>query len=104
MQEQGATTAGNGSRQLIEASKQVAHDASNLGDSLNELAGRARESVATMLHERPYVVLGAAAAIGYLVAGGMASRLTRVAIGLGGRMLVQRAIGQMTANVEGENF
>jgi len=96
MQEQGSASS-NGSRHLMEAGKQVANDASNLGDSLGELAGRARESVVTLMEERPYLMLIGAAAAGYLIAGGLASRFTRAALGIGGRMLVQRAVGQVMA-------
>ncbi len=96
MQEQGATR-GNGSRQIVEAGKQVAHDAETLGESLNELAGKARESVSTLMQERPYLTVAAAVGIGYLIAGGFASRLTRLALGIGGKMVMQRAVAQVLA-------
>jgi hypothetical protein len=96
MQDQGSMS-DNGSRPLFEAGKQVAHDAGHLGDSIGELAERAKDSLVELMEERPYLVLIGAAAAGYLIAGGLASRFTRLALGVGGRMLAQRAMGQIVS-------
>jgi hypothetical protein len=104
MQDQ-ATGRVNGSRQIVEAGKQVAQDAETLGGSVNVLVDRARESVTGFMVERPYVTVAAAVGIGYLLAGGFASRLTRLALGIGGRLVMQRAVAQVLAGVgEEESF
>ena len=44
------------------------------------------------VRERPHVVLGAAAGIGFVLGGGLASRLGGVIVSIGGRLLVNRLL------------
>jgi len=80
-QEQGADAMGA-------VGQRVREDARQLVSSVNELSSHARASLDEMIEKRPYATLGVAFAAGYVLAGGLSSRLTRLAVVLGGRYLI----------------
>jgi len=71
-----------------------------LGDvtsSLNDLY-RAADAFATEhARERPYVLLGVAAGIGFILGGGLASRVGGALLGVGTRMATSRLLEELTA-------
>lgn len=82
-----------------EASGRVRDDARQLASSVNELTTRARDAIDTMLEERPYIVIGAAFAVGYVLAGGLRSKLTGLLVTLGGRYLINNMSAQLLSGV-----
>lgn len=79
--------------------QRVRDDARQLMTSVNELSSQARATLDEMIEKRPYATLGAAFAAGYVLAGGLSSRLTRVAVLLAGRYLVNTLGSEMLENI-----
>jgi len=52
------------------------------------------------IEERPYAVIGAAAALGFVLGGGLTSRIGGVLATVGSRTLLSRFLGGMTASSE----
>lgn len=80
-------------------SQRVREDARQLMSSVNEFSTHARATLDEMIEKRPYATMGAAFAAGYVLAGGLSSRLTRVAVLLAGRYLVNTFGSEMLENV-----
>jgi ElaB/YqjD/DUF883 family membrane-anchored ribosome-binding protein len=58
---------------------------------------RAADAFATeQARERPYVFLGVAAGIGFVLGGGLASRLGSTLLGVGSRLAVSRVLEELT--------
>lgn len=75
----------------------VRHDAEALADSVQEAAGQIENAVAVQMRERPWTTIALAAGAGFVIGGGLATRLTRLMIGVGGRMLVAMMIQELGA-------
>jgi len=72
------------------AIKEAAIDAAS---SVNSLYHASHSLLERQAKERPYVVLGAAAGIGFILGGGLASRLAGILLAAGGRMLASQLVG-----------
>jgi len=69
---------------------------SSLGDLY-----RAADAFATeQARERPYVFLGVAAGIGFVLGGGLASRLGSTMLGVGSRLAVSRVLEEITTTAK----
>lgn len=77
---------------LLQQGRRLADDAMTLLDDTTRTANTARAWALNMVETRPYVSLAAAAVVGYVVAGGLTTRLTRLAAVTGGRMLGARLV------------
>ena len=65
--------------------------------SVNDLY-RAADAFATEhARERPYVLLGVAAGVGFVLGGGLASRLGSALLGVGSRLIAGRLVEELTA-------
>jgi len=82
---------------LSESSRQVVEDLRTLGASVGQLAQEARNSLQTMAEERPYAAIAVVAGFGFLIAGGLGTRVTASLLGIGGRMLVRSVIAGVGA-------
>jgi hypothetical protein len=56
------------------------------------------------LERRPYAVLGAAAAIGYIAGGGLPSRLTGILLAIAGRVGIEYASRELLARINPTNL
>lgn len=63
--------------------------------SAKEAYGAADEFLAQTAAEKPYVLLGAAAGLGFVLAGGLASRLTIGIAGVAGRLVAVQMVEQL---------
>lgn len=68
--------------------EQISHDARALADSLQGAATSIEEALEQQLRQRPYGTLAIAAGAGYLIGGGLATRINRMAFALAGRIFV----------------
>jgi hypothetical protein len=88
-----------GARTLPEYGRDIEREVSDLASSVQDAAGEVRRSLATQLEERPYATLAIAAAAGYVLGGGLATRMTRTLLAIGGRLalalLVQETGGHL---------
>jgi ElaB/YqjD/DUF883 family membrane-anchored ribosome-binding protein len=86
---------------IFEHTADLKEEAQDIASSLSELTRDLTDTVSVHLQQRPYAVLGVAAAVGYVLGGGLASRITRAGLGLGARigmgMLVRQFVEQQGA-------
>lgn len=87
-----------------QATKVVRDQASDLQASAQELYDQvgyavqdAQETITTQLKQRPFVVLGAAAGVGYVLGGGLPTWLTRAALRIGMRAATTIAVSHVAA-------
>ncbi len=85
--------------QVLEASARLRDDAKQLAQSVGELTSQARDALDGVMESRPYVAIAGAFAVGYLLAGGLSSRLTRVGLALAGRYVVANMGSQLLENI-----
>src|SRR5262249_55823112 len=84
--------------------RDVVAAAGELVDAVNEVQGAVKELqvagrsfVQRQANERPYVLLGVAAGIGFVVGGGLASRTSLGFLALGGRLVAARILKRALA-------
>ena len=81
---------------LQERGRDVRRDARELATDLEQAAGEIEGFLREQLQRRPYTTLGAAAGFGYVLGGGIPSRLTRILLDLGTRIAFGMAVQQLT--------
>jgi ElaB/YqjD/DUF883 family membrane-anchored ribosome-binding protein len=96
----GAETSDSGARfpqHLTETGRQIRGDAQNLVSHVSEAGTELQSYVTDMVRERPLATLGVAAGIGFLLGGGLTTRLTVLALGAGTRFAFALAAKEMSA-------
>jgi ElaB/YqjD/DUF883 family membrane-anchored ribosome-binding protein len=96
----GAETSDGGARfpqHLTETGRQIRGDAQNLVSHVSEAGTELQSYVTDMVRERPLATLGVAAGIGFLLGGGLTTRLTVLALGAGTRFAFALAAKEMSA-------
>ena len=84
------------SRSLASHGRQIQHDAEALAAALRDATDGVQRYLTAQVAQRPFGTLGVAAGVGYLLGGGLGSRLTVVLLGAATRMataLVAREVG-----------
>jgi ElaB/YqjD/DUF883 family membrane-anchored ribosome-binding protein len=90
--------------QLSQATRQIRGDAQTLVTHVSEAGGELQSYVTDAVRERPIGTLAVAAGIGFLLGGGLSSRLTAIAFGIGTRFamaMAAREMGQWTLQSAG---
>lgn len=85
--------------QVLEASARLRDDAKQLAQSVTDFTGQAKDALNEVMESRPYVAIAGAFAVGYLLAGGLSSRLTRVGLALAGRYVVANMGSELLENI-----
>jgi hypothetical protein len=80
---------------LVQEWATLGESAQDFMGALGRTADEAKRVVEDQLQVRPYVVLGAAVGLGYILGGGVPSFLTRTVFTLGMRSAVSYAVGQL---------
>lgn len=94
---------------LPRTTQRVRHDAEALAQSVQDAAGQVENSIAENMRERPWSTLAVAAGVGFVLGGGLATRMTRLMIGMGGRLafaMVVQELGKragLTSAASGNN-
>jgi hypothetical protein len=90
---------------IIEHTAHVRDEAQELASSIKDVSQDLGGFLAEQLERRPYAVLGVAAGFGWVLGGGLASRLTRTGLRLGARfglgLLLRQVIEQQAAALTG---
>ena len=76
--------------------RQIRHDAEALAASLQDAADDLQRCLTAQVEQRPFTTLGVAAGVGYLLGGGLGSRLTVIMLGAAARLattIVARELG-----------
>lgn len=80
---------------LPASGRQVRRDAEALAASVQEAAGQLEHQVARNMRERPWTTLAIAAGTGFVLGGGLATKLTRLALGIGGRLALAMLVQEL---------
>ena len=79
-------SAGPDARSFGDHYRQIHHDAQTLAAAVQEATDGLQGYLTERVHRRPYVTLGVAAGVGYVLGGGLRSRLTAVLLGAATRV------------------
>ena len=80
---------------IAQRGRQLQGDAQKLVEHVQEARGELQTYISETARERPMTTLAAAAGIGFLLGGGLSSRLTVLALGLGTRLAMAVAAREM---------
>lgn len=82
---------------LTDAGRQIRGDAQNLVTHVSEASSELQSYVTEVARERPLAILAAAAGVGYVLGGGLSSRLTVLALGVGTRLAMALAAREVSS-------
>ncbi len=85
--------------QVLDAGTRIRDDAKQLASSVGAFSDQARSAITEIMETRPYVAIAGAAAVGYLLAGGLSSRLTRLGLMVAGRYMIANLGNELLDNV-----
>ena len=88
-----------GQRSLGDHGRQIHHDAHALAAAVQEAAHDLERYLSEQVEERPYAALGVAAGVGYVLGGGLRSRLTTVLLGAATRLAMALAARELAARL-----
>ncbi|MCO5166368.1 MAG: hypothetical protein M9894_08390 [Planctomycetes bacterium] len=91
---------------IFEHTAELKEEAQDLASSIKDISADVSVMLKEQLDQRPYAVLGVAAAFGYVIGGGLPSRITRAGLSIGlrlgmGMLMRQFVEGQMSAMTSG---
>jgi hypothetical protein len=86
---------GPDARPLIDHYRQIHHDAHALAAAVRDATAGVEGYLTERVHRRPYVTLGVAAGVGYVLGGGLRSRLTAVLLGAATRVALAVAAREL---------
>jgi len=79
----------------MERGRAVLNDARGLASTVEEAFDEIQDYVREQLQQRPYATLATASGIGYILGGGLPSRLTGLLFGWGSRIALTMAVQQL---------
>jgi len=86
-------------RSLGEHFRRIDHEAHALGAAVQGATGELQRYLTEQVEERPYTTLGVAAGVGYVLGGGLRSRLTAVLLGVATRVAMALAARELAARL-----
>lgn len=91
---------------IFEHTADLKEEAQDIASSVSELSREVSVVLKEQLDQRPFAVLGVAAACGYILGGGLPSRITRAGLGIAARigmgMLVRQVVESQGIALGGE--
>ncbi len=88
-----------GQRSLGDHGRQIHHDVHALAAAVQDAADDLERYVTEQVHRRPYSTLGVAAGVGFVLGGGLRSRLTAVLFGAATRLAIALAARELAARL-----
>ena len=88
-----------GQRSLGDHGRQIHHDAHALAAAVQDAADDLERYFTEQVEERPYTTLGVAAGVGFVLGGGLRSRLAAVLFGAATRLAMAVAARELAARV-----
>ena len=89
-------------QRLWRSTQQARDEANALVGALEEMANEAETLVQEEVNKHPYTTVAAAAGVGFVLGGGLATRLTQMLIGIAGRVAIAVAVREVS-NVLGSS-
>jgi len=86
-------------RSLAEHGREIQHDAEALAAAVQDAADSAQHYLTEQVAQRPYRTLGVAVGVGYVLGGGLSSRLTSVLLGAATRLAMALAAREIGARL-----
>jgi ElaB/YqjD/DUF883 family membrane-anchored ribosome-binding protein len=86
-------------RSLGDHCRRIHHDAQALAIAVQEATDELERFLTEQVEERPYTTLGVAAGVGYVLGGGLRSRLTAMVVGSATRLAMALAARELAARV-----
>lgn len=88
---------------LYDRGRRLRHNAQELEGTLRDTVTEIRSVVREQFEHHPYMVFGAGFATGYVMGGGLPSRLTRFLVSLGMRVAIGRVTQELISNTVSGN-
>lgn len=88
-------------RSIGEHARQIQHDATSLAAEVRDTRSDLERTLTEQMTDRPWLTLGMAAGAGYLLGGGLRSRLTVVMLGAATRLVTAIAARELGARLTG---
>jgi hypothetical protein len=85
---------------LVGAARKIGADADELYGDLSQASEEIRSFVASQIEQRPYLTLGVAAALGYVLGGGLPRYAVSLVGAVGLRAALDRFLGSLTSGNE----
>jgi hypothetical protein len=95
-----AANAGSAGRELFEQAQRVRDNVAQFSGTARQTFVSWQDTLRAQLVRQPYVVLGAAACLGYVLGGGLPPLVVRAALGAAGRIALENALIAMTGHRE----
>jgi hypothetical protein len=96
--------------QLWRSTRQAGSDVNALVDALEDMVNEAGQMMQHQVEHRPYTTVAAAVGVGFVLGGGLATRLTRTLVSIAGRLAlavtareISRRFGSSTGSVHPDN-
>ena len=86
---------GPDARSLGDHCREIDHDAHALAAAVRDVTNDLEGYLTEQVHRRPYVTVGVAAGVGYVLGGGLRSRLTAVLLGAATRVALAVAAREL---------
>jgi ElaB/YqjD/DUF883 family membrane-anchored ribosome-binding protein len=86
-------------RSLGDHSRQIQHDAEALAATVQDATEGVQRYLTAQVEQRPFTTLGVAAGVGYVLGGGLSSRLTTVLLGAATRVAMTLAARELAARL-----
>lgn len=90
-------TAELGTTELQARVEQISTEAKALGSTLETTIRDVEATLRAHMDEHPYTLLAAAAGVGYVLGGGVPSRLTSLLLGIGTRVMLESTARNLAA-------
>jgi hypothetical protein len=94
-----ATTVELGTTELQARVEQISTEAKALGSTVETTIRDVEATLRARMDQHPYAMLAAAAGVGYVLGGGVPSRLTSLLLGIGTRAVLDYAARDLTARL-----
>jgi len=91
----GDTSPGRDARELGDHCREIYHDAHALAAAVQDATNDLERYLTERVDRQPYVTLGVAAGVGYVLGGGLRSRLTAVVLGAAARVALAVATREL---------
>ncbi len=95
----GSTLQSHDPRSLGDHCRQISRDAHALATAVQEAADDVERYLTEQVEQRPFTTIGVAAGVGYVLGGGLRSRLTALLLGTGTRLAMALAARQLADRV-----
>jgi hypothetical protein len=91
-------------RSIGDHGRQIQHDAEALAAAVRDATDGVQRYLTAQVEQRPFNTLGVAAGVGYVLGGGLSSRLTVVLLGAATRLATALAVREIGARILQRDF